>query len=312
MEKPFYNEMIDPVDGSAYISCNEKEITFKGGNTYPLKDQTPVLIHEEDSLFNIVDILNKTVTTQSGEYRDTGNIKNWIRQKFLPVLSLDGKSKERFSKLSGKIKEGRVLVIGAGDKAEDYRKYFVGSEVIISDVHCEFSVELVLDSHHIPFKDNTFSLVLLPQVFEHVSRPWMVAAELERVTSEQGLIQIEVPFAFMYHGAPYDFYRFTPSALFFLFPHCDVDDFQVPEGNWGGAANAVSSAMIDTFSNRYLRMTALAFARITLFWMKYMDRIAGKRSLSFPKGFALTYIQRGIKKDEKQILQNLDMFLNRL
>ena len=285
---------------------DEESVAFAGGNCYPVVRGTPILIDEGSSLFSIADVVANAPTTQARSYRSRKSLKNYVRQRLLPALSVDGKSHARYAELAAKIDPGPVLVIGAGDKAERYRQCFPNSPVVITDVHTQFGVDLVLDAHGIPFDDETFSLVLAPQVLEHVSRPWIVASEIQRVTRRQGYIQIEVPFAFPVHGAPYDFYRFTPSALRFLFAKCELAKLHVPEGNWSGAAVAGSHALVDSFSNRYLRMLALATSRGLLWWMKYLDRWAAGGLLGMPKGYAATFLFDGEPRDEQRLLKELE------
>ena len=302
----YFKHMIDPIDRSSFMDLNGDSIRFSGGKNYPVFEGIPILISNDHSIFSTDDIINKKPTTQIPKYRTKKSLKNYVRQNLLPTLTGDEHIRTRYKSLGKKTVDGPILIVGAGDKAEYYRTCFPGREVVISDVHCLFYVDLVFDAHNIPFADSVFSLVLLPQVLEHTAYPWKVAEELQRITKKDGLIQIEVPFSFPFHGEPYDFYRFTPTALSFLFPKCKILNFLTPEGNWSGAATTVSNAMIDTFKNRYLRMFALGMSRFLLWWMKYMDRIIGRKTFSSPKGFVVTYQMDGVKRSEKELLENLE------
>jgi ubiquinone/menaquinone biosynthesis C-methylase UbiE len=187
---------------------------------------------------------------------------------------------------------------------DEYRRLFHRSEVIISDVHTQFGAEIVLDAHQIPFKGGSFSLVLAAQVLEHTQRPWKAAAEIERVTAEGGHIQIEVPFAFPFHGVPYDFFRFTPGALRFLFHQSEMIRLDCPEGTWSSAAIATSEALVDLFRGRRKRWVALTIGRLLFWWMKYLDRVTPPGLSSMPKGLAGTYRKDGRQRSDEELLRD--------
>lgn len=65
--------------------------------------------------------------------------------------------------------------------------------------------------------DATVGSMVSTSAFEHIERPWSAAAEMARVTRPRGLVFVAVPFEFVYHPCPEDYWRFTPSALRVLF-----------------------------------------------------------------------------------------------
>jgi SAM-dependent methyltransferase len=294
----------DPRDGSAFAGIHGERFYFAGGNSYPVHGGVPLLIDESQSLFSIRDIIEQRPTTQNPLYRSRASLKNYIRQRLLPRLSYDKEQLRRYAELAELVSGGRVLVLGAGDRIDEYRRLFRGSEVITSDVHTQFGAEIVIDAHQIPFQGDSFSLVVAAQVLEHTPRPWKAAAEIERVTLGGGYIQIEVPFAFPYHGVPYDFFRFTPGALRFLFHQSAMIRLDSPEGTWSSAAIATSEALVDLFRGRLKRRAALAAGRLLLWWMKYLDRIMPGVS-SMPKGLAVTYRKDGRPRTDEELLADV-------
>lgn len=298
------NWLRDPADGSYFKRIEGDSLLFSGGNSYPLFHGTPILIDEHDSLFKIDDIMSNLPTTQSPGYRNRNYLKNYVRQKILPTLSADRSFNERYNRLAENVAGGPVLIVGVGDKIDYFSRCFSKSKVVTADVHCQFGADIVFDAHKIPFQEESFALVLAGQVLEHTVRPWIVAQEFQRVVKNGGYIQIEVPFAFPYHGAPYDFYRFTPSALRFLFSQCVLETLEVPEGTWSAAATVMSQALIDSFKNRLLRMMAVAAGRIFLWWIKYLDNLV-KPTFNIPKGYAATYRFDGQSREQQQLLEDV-------
>lgn len=54
-------------------------------------------------------------------------------------------------------------------------------------------------------------------VFEHISKPWEAAKHLTRLLKPGGIVYQVAPFSYFYHGAPADYWRFTPDAFKQLF-----------------------------------------------------------------------------------------------
>jgi hypothetical protein len=55
-------------------------------------------------------------------------------------------------------------------------------------------------------------------VLEHSRRPWLMAANLERMLTPGGTIHVEVPFNWWPHAYPDDYFRMSISAVRSLFP----------------------------------------------------------------------------------------------
>lgn len=61
----------------------------------------------------------------------------------------------------------------------------------------------------IPVDDNTFDIVILAEVIEHLENPIEVLNECYRVLKNDGKIIITIPFLNALHADPYDFQRWT-------------------------------------------------------------------------------------------------------
>ena len=69
--------------------------------------------------------------------------------------------------------------------------------------------------------DNSFDAVYSKSVLEHVSRPWLAGKNIERILKPGGIAYHSVPFSYFYHGAPEDYWRFTPVAFEMIFPELE-------------------------------------------------------------------------------------------
>jgi len=80
-------------------------------------------------------------------------------------------------------------------------------------------VDWVLDlEEDLPDGIGTFSHVECMSVLEHSRRPWLLAANLERLMEPGATVFVSVPFIWRIHAYPSDYWRLTPEALKSIFP----------------------------------------------------------------------------------------------
>lgn len=297
--------IIHPDTHAKFISSTKDFFHFEDGSELPVFNGIPVLFSKQ-SMFCYEDICKAKVTTQNGAHLDTSNLKNYIRRKMLPALCADFNMDQRYAELAKKLDKGsKVLIVGVGEKATYYKNIFSDCEVITTDVHATFKPDYIFDGHYIPFENACFDLVLAAQVIEHTLHPWLFCEELQRVTKINGFLQIEAPQSFPYHAEPYDFFRFTFTGMRSLFRECAVVTSEITEGNAANVAVTVSNFFINTSSTRWIRSAWLFVTRLTLGWMKYLDRpkvSLTRRSVSMPKGYAFTFQKDSQPRSSKDLL----------
>jgi SAM-dependent methyltransferase len=301
------NNIIHPDSRVKLTRADYDYYYFEDNSKLPVINGTPVLF-SKDSIFSTQDIYESNITTQNSGHLDTSNFRNFIRRKILPSLTSDFNIEKRYEKIQKMLpNEGVVLILGAGEKTNYYKLKFSNCTVITSDVHDSFKPDLIFDGHAIPFSDNTFDLVLAAQVIEHVINPWVFCNEIQRVSKNGGLIQIEAPQNFPYHAEPYDFFRFTFTGLRSLFPNCKTIDVSITEGNASMVAVTISNYLVNLSSKRIIRSIWLFITYITLGWLKYLDKFnlsVNRRSVTSPKGFAFTFQKDGIERSSGELLND--------
>ena len=168
-------------------------------------------------------------------------------------------------------------------------------EFVESDVYLGPRTSLVCDAHWIPFEDASFDGVIAQAVIEHVADPQACAAEIHRVLKPRGLVYADTPFMQQVHAGAYDFTRFTHLGQRRLFRKFD----EVSSGPTCGPGMALAWAyqyfLLSFVRGPRARAAAIAFARLTAFWLKWFDR----RLLDRPGAFdaASAYYFMGTKSD---------------
>ena len=121
---------------------------------------------------------------------------------------------------------GRVLEIGghrlsssAVDLFPASRFSYSGLDREPSDVPNTIVADITDCRDAVP--DESFDLVLSSDVFEHLERPWLAAAEIARILKPGGLAITHTLFSWRSHPRPIDYWRFSKECLEFLFAELD-------------------------------------------------------------------------------------------
>ena len=146
------------------------------------------LTDEEKQIFKI----GTCETESSNEWNDKSDISDLINQNNL------------------------VLNVGAGYR-KNKERYFSLDNVINVEVFNYATTDVVCNGDNLPFKDNSFDVVLSLAVLENVPNPWVHASELIRVLKPGGTIYVNVPFLQPYHGYPNHYFNMTKSGVQQLF-----------------------------------------------------------------------------------------------
>jgi ubiquinone/menaquinone biosynthesis C-methylase UbiE len=152
-----------------------------------------------------------------------------------------------------------------------------GLQLVDTDVSIGERTALVCDAHDLPFADETFDAVVAQAVLEHVVDPNRCVDEIHRVLRADGLVYAETPFMQQVHGGQYDFTRFTPLGHRRLFRHFE----QIDAGSGAGPATVLAWSywyFLRGFARtRKGAQAATVIARLTGFWLKYIDRLIVER-----------------------------------
>lgn len=110
------------------------------------------------------------------------------------------------------IPEAEVLDIGAG--RGDFKTIFTGSQYTGLDIYPYPELDLAADLIQVcPFNDESFDLIVLANVIEHVYDYRALFSQSARLLKPGGMLLVTVPFLLKLHQEPVDFHRYTRYAL---------------------------------------------------------------------------------------------------
>jgi SAM-dependent methyltransferase len=123
--------------------------------------------------------------------------------------------------------EGLVLELGSTARKTPIQ---INGRVVRSNMTTDAKPDVCFNVEDgFPFRSQSFEVVLMLNVLEHLASGGSCIADIARVLKPGGELIIAVPFLFRIHGAPDDYSRFTSSALRRMclnggFHHVDVHE----------------------------------------------------------------------------------------
>lgn len=158
----------------------------------------------------------------------TNSISGWLRRALRMFLDLQLLTILRHLRGQLPFWEGTVLDVGCGASPWKYlldpqKSHYTGID--ISDASSKFAYQnrdcLYFDGRHIPCQSLSFDAILCTEVLEHVLDFQTLVSEMHRVLRPGGTILLTVPWSARWHYIPYDYFRYSPSALQSVFAEFD-------------------------------------------------------------------------------------------
>lgn len=129
---------------------------------------------------------------------------------------------EQFESDNVRPTQGRALIVGSRIYADKPDRRLWHRDAIGVDMSEGPGVDRVLDLEDAPPADlGTFNHIECISVLEHSRRPWLLAANIERLLEPGGTLHVQAPFVWRVHAYPADLWRFTIDGVRALFPNIE-------------------------------------------------------------------------------------------
>jgi uncharacterized protein YbaR (Trm112 family) len=250
--------------------------------SFPVVNEIPILINEKNSVFAIAD------------YTDTDNLLLKPKSKverllidLVPSINLNLCSKKNYQQfvelLHKQNPKPRVLIVGASTIGQGIEPLLSDKNIELVEVDVTFGdrVGTICDLHNLPFADESFDGVVAQAVLEHVADPFRCAEEIYRVLKPNALVYAETPFIAQVHLGKYDFTRFTHLGHRRLFRKFEEIESGIACGPGVALAWSYQYFLLSFVSNKISRALVKVFARVTSFWLIYLDYLLAKKPGSY-------------------------------
>lgn len=122
---------------------------------------------------------------------------------------------------------GPIIDLGAGEYAHWYKPYFPGQVYVQLDMkqQPDGQTDIIADVLNMPqVKSDYFGVVVMCELLEHVSNPFMAYKEAARILRPGGLFICTTLACWWLHEHPKDYWRFLPDGLRHL---CAVNGLEI-------------------------------------------------------------------------------------
>jgi SAM-dependent methyltransferase len=134
---------------------------------------------------------------------------------------------------------GRLLDIGCGRKPwtaifAPYVTEHIGVDPEIGSSLDIDEADIVADAYSVPLSGESADTVLLTEVLEHLEDPVRALKEAHRLLRPSGALILTTPLIFPVHGAPRDFFRYSPHGLEYVMRQAGFEGVTVRplSGQW--------------------------------------------------------------------------------
>lgn len=254
---------------------------------FPVSQGRPVLLSHGNELFRIDDYVQVSSEATAG---GKGRLSRIVPS---PSVNLSSRRVlQRLAKELNAMQHANVLVVGGGRQREWLDKALSAGEsvrVVYSDIDIGADIDLFCDGHALPFRGESFDVVITTAVLEHVLYPERVAAEISRVLKVGGWLYSEIPFMQQVHEGAYDFTRYTLSGHRRLFNFVT----EVESGMVAGPGTALVWSLENFFlafvSRSSLRQLVKLGTRLAFSWLKFTDYLLVNKPQAMD-GASCTYL----------------------
>jgi SAM-dependent methyltransferase/uncharacterized protein YbaR (Trm112 family) len=268
------NELVKKEQGYTCISQS-------CGCEYPVVFDIPVMISCNNPVFSQSDFFSQQPPDIF--FKQYKNPLVRFLKNIRPDVTLNYTSKKNYRAIAESLKDNdgcKILVIGGsidGSGIHELKQNLPKNAVLVeSDVAHGPNTNIIFDSHQVPFKNETFDLVIAQAVLEHVLDPFKCVEEIYRVLKPGGQVYAETPFMQPVHGGKYDFHRFSALGHRRLFRHFTETASGLVAGAGSSLAWSIRYFITSFAPNKKVDKVLSYGANFIAFWFKYFDLLLNR------------------------------------
>lgn len=245
------------------ITCNSQACK----NSFLQVFDKPILVDFDKSILN-----KKKLLDQEGKSLVVRTESQFLItvKRFLFGDGLNTRKNMQFiaDKIRG-IENFKILVVGGGTIGAGMSSFYkeFGPKIDAFDIYISENINFIADAHDIPIQDNSYDLIIVQAVLEHVINPSKVVTECFRIMKDYGFIYAETPFMQQVHEGPYDFTRFTDSGHRLLFRNF----LTIKSGTVAGVGTSLMWSLSYFFGGLFRNKSVGKLTRGIFFWLRLLD-----------------------------------------
>lgn len=158
-------------------------------------------------------------------FHSNRSLHNWLLYKIA----------DRFLEKYSVLIKGHLVDLGCGEAP--YKNYFLQFAETYTGVDWTNTLhnsqaDVVSDlNKKIDLENNIADTIVSFSVMEHLREPQVFLDESYRILKDGGIIILQVPWQWWVHEAPYDYFRYTPYGLKYLFEKAGFTDIEIEAQN---------------------------------------------------------------------------------
>lgn len=261
---------------------------------HPIVDGVPVIFHPENSVFDATETIERY---RASARRPKRNLFATLR-RFVPKVRANLIADQIAGRIRSMLPPGskpRVLVVGGGDTGGAGLQSILDDPnctTIESDIHFGARANLIADGHNLPFRSETFDVVICQAVLEHVARPQRCVDEIHRVLKPNGILFADIPFMCPVHMGPYDFTRFSLGGLRLACRRFEEEAAGMSHGPFAAVAMNIFHAARSLSTSRVWATFVWFGLPWLIFWIPHLDKLFRNRAQATDAAAGVYFIGR--------------------
>jgi len=199
-----------------------------------------------------------------------------------PYFDLNISLSSELNKIKNNFIDKKILDIGSGEVP--FSEFYEGLNVHTCDIqqNSQNTIDFIIKVDEVlPFKNECYDVIFIFDVLEHIRDDVSFILDCKRILRKDGIIVSNTPFMYRFHEEPYDYRRYTPSGLKYIFE--DVGKFKIKKLIPLGSVFFSASTLIleRDFKLSLLRKVVYKIILFILNKLKSFDEVSSRSPFSY-------------------------------